>query len=173
MTNFSWAPNYRPKADAQAVGDELERIRLRDGGITVDAMLEEARPEEAPLHPLCTWDDKTAAENWRKQELRQAARSLVVITPERDPYRAYAHVANPAPTQQGYYQRTEIAVSNLNEYESVFRSASMRLAEAQRAMAELKRIAESNQSAKSVRRNAVVRADQALTKASEELAKAS
>jgi hypothetical protein len=171
-TTFSWTPTYRPSADPQVIGEELERIRERDGGITVDVMLEEARPEDAPLHPCCTWDDFAAAENWRKDELRRVVRSLKVVTSQQEEYRAFVHCANPVSTEQGYYQRTEVAVQNLDEYELVFKSAAARLGEAQRALSELKRVADSVQIHQSVRRSAVAKADQALIQAGKELAKA-
>ena len=170
--SFSWHPTYRPKADAQEVGIELERIRQRDGTITVDGVLHEARSVHSPLHNLCTWDDGIAAENWRRDEIRRAIRSLKVITPDLDGYRAFVHCANPDPKAQGYYQRIEVAVQNIDEYELVFKSAASRLGEAQRAMAELKRVAELTTSKPSKRRTAVVKADEALTKAGAELAKA-
>jgi hypothetical protein len=173
-TSFSWTPTYRPRAeaDAQAVGEELERIRQRDGTITVDAALDEARSVHSPLHPLCTWEDDIAAENWRRDEIRRAIRSIKVFTPEQEEYRAFVHCANADPTSQGYYQRVEVAVQNLDEYELVFKSAASRLGEAQRALAELKRVAELVKPEQTVRRNAVARADKALTKAGQELAKA-
>ena len=172
QTTFSWHPTYRPKADAQAVGEELERIRQRDGSITVDSALNEARSIHSPLHPLCTWDDDIAAENWRRDEIRRAIRSIKVITPESDDYRAYVHCANPDPGTQGYYQRVEIAVQNIDEYELVFKAAASRIGEAQRALGELKRVAERVTTDQSVRRKAVAKADQALNKAGQELAKA-
>lgn len=172
QTTFSWHPTYRPKADAQAVGEELERIRQRDGSITVDSALNEARSIHSPLHPLCTWDDDIAAENWRRDEIRRAIRSIKVITPESDDYRAYVHCANPDPSTQGYYQRVEIAVQNIDEYELVFKAAASRIGEAQRALSELKRVAERVTTDQSVRRKAVAKADQALNKAGQELAKA-
>lgn len=169
---FSWHPTYRPKADAQSVGEELERIRKRDGNVTVDSALDEARSVHSPLHPLCTWDDGIAAENWRRDEIRRAIRSIKVITPELEEYRAFVHCANPAPSAQGYYQRVEVAVQNIDEYELVFKSAASRLGEAQRALSELKRVAETVKTDQSVRRSAVAKADKALSKAGEELAKA-
>jgi len=169
---FSWQPTYRPKADAQSVGEALERIRKRDGSVTVDAALDEARSFHSPLHPLCTWDDGIAAESWRRDEIRRAIRSLKVITPELDEYRAFVHCANPEPSAQGYYQRVEVAVQNIDEYELVFKSAASRLGEAQRALSELKRVAETVKTDQSVRRSAVAKADKALSKAGQELAKA-
>lgn len=170
--SFSWHPTYRPKVDAQSVGEALERIRQRDGSITVDAALTEARFVQSPLHKLCTWDDGIAAENWRRDEIRRAIRSLKVITPELEEYRAFVHCANPDPSTQGYYQRVEAAVQNIDEYELVFKSAASRLGEAQRALSELKRVAESVKVDQAVRRAAVAKADKALTKAGAELAKA-
>lgn len=170
--SFSWHPTYRPKADAQIVGQELERIRYRDGNLTVDAVLNEARAVTSPLHNLCTWDDGVAAENWRRDEIRRAIRSLKVITPQQEAYRAFVHCANPEPAAQGYYQRVEVAVQNLDEYELVFKSAVSRIGEAQRALSELKRVAESVQTDQRARRSAVAKADQALAKAGAELAKA-
>lgn len=169
---FSWQPTYRPKADAQSVGEELERIRQRDGSVTVDTALNEARSIHSPLHPLCTWDDGIAAENWRRDEIRRAIRSLKVITPELEDYRAFVHCANPEPSAQGYYQRVEVAVQNIDEYELVFKSAVSRIGEAQRSLSELKRVAESVNANQTVRRTAVAKADKALSKAGEELAKA-
>lgn len=170
--SFSWHPTYRPKADAQLVGEELERIRERDGSVTVDAALNEARSVHSPLHPLCTWDDGIAAENWRRDEIRRAIRSIKVVTAEREEYRAFVHCANPDPSTQGYYQRVEVAVQNIDEYELVFKSAASRLGEAQRALSELKRVAESVKIHQTVRQVAVAKADKALAKAGAELAKA-
>jgi hypothetical protein len=170
--SFSWHANYRPKADAQKVGEELERLRQRDGTITVDVALDEARSTDSPLHALCTWEDGIAAENWRRDEIRRAIRSIKVITPDLANYRAFVHCANSDPSTQGYYQRVEVAVQNLDEYELVFKAAASRLGEAQRALSELKRVAESVKVHQTVRRAAVEKADKALAKAGAELAKA-
>lgn len=171
---FSWHPTFRPKAEAdpQLIGEELERIRQRDGSVTVDAALDEARYVHSPLHPLCTWDDGIAAENWRRDEIRRAIRSIKVITPEREEYRAFVHCANPDRSEQGYYQRAEVVVQNPDEYEVVFRSTTMRIGEAQRALSELKRVADLVKCDQEKRRSAVAKADKALATASKELAKA-
>lgn len=171
---FSWYPTarYSAQADPQEVGEELERIRSRDGKITVDAMLDSARSPVSPLHQFCEWDDAIAGENYRKDQLRKVARSLCITHLDRDPHRAFVHCGNPASGEQGYYQRTEVAVRNVDEYELVFRSARMRLNEAQRAIAELLRVADVTATVLTPQRKAVAKADKALTKAGDELAKA-
>lgn len=72
---------------AQTAGEELDRIRRRDGHIAPRVVVDEARPEDAPLHPAFEWRDEVAAENWREHEARQLVRQVRVITPpvERTP----------------------------------------------------------------------------------------
>jgi hypothetical protein len=62
--------------DAQTAGSELDRIRRRDGTIVPAVVVDEARPEEAPLHPAFEWRDPVAAEQWREH---QAATLIKVV----------------------------------------------------------------------------------------------
>lgn len=136
---YQWAKTVRYTADPQLVGEELERIRKRDDGLTVDAMLEEARPEDAPLHPLLTWDDQVAGENWRKAECRKIVRSVQVVAQER-PERALYHVkVEKAASAPGKYQSASALAQNLDEYELAFKAACSRVANAQYALEELQR----------------------------------
>lgn len=52
---------------------ELQRIAERDGAISPETVLDEARPPTAPLHRHFEWDDGAAAEAYR---LDQAARLI-------------------------------------------------------------------------------------------------
>jgi hypothetical protein len=63
---------------AQAVGEELERIRHQHGGdIPTLAVIEAARPPDSPLHPGFTWDvEQAARERWTDQA-RNIIRSVV------------------------------------------------------------------------------------------------
>ena len=64
---------------AQIVGEELERIRAKEGKLTAPVVVEEARPEDAPLHPSFEWDDQIAAERYREDQARQIIRSVRVV----------------------------------------------------------------------------------------------
>lgn len=175
MTNkrYEWASGARFNADPQAVGDELERIRQRDGGVTVEAMLEEARPEDAPLHPLCTWDDAVAGEKWRKHELRQVPTKLRVIQPQREPRPAFVHIQPVAGGQPGYYQDTQIAIANVDEYELAFKQAYARLNQAQSAINDLERVAKGGTSNRDRERRALLKqVEQALALANTALQQA-
>lgn len=52
---------------------ELIRIVDRDGFLSPESVLDEARPDTSPLHRYFTWDDSLAAEQWR---LDQASRLI-------------------------------------------------------------------------------------------------
>jgi len=170
---YQWTGTARFNADPQAVGEELERIRKRDGGITVDAMLEEARPEDAPLHPICTWDDAVAGEKWRKHELRQVPRSLRVIVKEQESRPAYVHIQPVAGNQPGYYQDAKIAIANIDEYELAFKAAYQRVTQAQTALADLERVAKGGTSQRDRERRALLKqVEQALSLANAALQQA-
>lgn len=97
---FAWKSGYPTRGlDAQMVGEELEAIRERHGGITAEVVVDEARPEDAPLHPAFEWDDKIAAEEYRKEQARNLIRAVVIRRPEaeeRVPIRAFVTVREEA-----------------------------------------------------------------------------
>lgn len=64
--------------DAQTAGEELTRIHEKRGGLTPSGIVDESRPEQAPLHPVFEWDDRKAAEEWREQQARQLVCCIVV-----------------------------------------------------------------------------------------------
>jgi hypothetical protein len=68
--------------DPQAAGEELERIKHRDGTIVPEAVVDEARPEDAVLHPAFEWEDPVAAEKYRVIQARTLIKKVRVICPE-------------------------------------------------------------------------------------------
>jgi hypothetical protein len=65
--------------DAQTAGSELDRIRRRDGTIKPAVVVDEARPEEAPLHPAFEWRDPVAAEQWREHQATTLIKVVRVV----------------------------------------------------------------------------------------------
>jgi hypothetical protein len=65
--------------DAQTAGSELDRIRRRDGTIKPAAVVDEARPEDAPLHPAFEWCDPVAAEQWREHQASTLIKVVRVV----------------------------------------------------------------------------------------------
>ena len=84
----------RLKTDAQTIGEICERLE-KNGGLTAKRLVDESRPEDAPLHKEFEWDDATAAEAYREEQARYIIRSIV-IQPEptkNDVVRAFFPVA--------------------------------------------------------------------------------
>lgn len=67
------------KADPEKVYEELQTL----DEITPDSVLELARNENSVLHNEIDWNDRTAAEKWRKQQARLIVCNLVVKVEER------------------------------------------------------------------------------------------
>lgn len=68
---------------ASVAGPELDRIRKRDGRIQASVVVEEARPDEAPLHPAFEWRDEVAAEEWRRHQATELVREVRVVVEHR------------------------------------------------------------------------------------------
>ena len=53
--------------------------RLHDSKtLTPKNLVEEARPEDSPLHPEFDWDDTIAAEKWREEQARQVIKTIIL-----------------------------------------------------------------------------------------------
>ena len=77
--HFKFRPGYRGKIDPQIAGEELERIRKRDGCVKTKIVVDEARPEKAPLHPEFEWNDSQAAELYRENQAMRLIRSIRIV----------------------------------------------------------------------------------------------
>ena len=84
--------------DAQTAGSELDRIRQRDGTIRPAAVVDEARPEEAPLHPAFEWRDPVAAEQWREHQASTLIKVVRVVpsAPQEPRVASVRHVTHAA-----------------------------------------------------------------------------
>jgi hypothetical protein len=75
---YGWKPGSRLKISPQIVGEELISIQQRQGALTPAIVVEESRPENAPLHSEFEWRDDIAAEEFRKEQARHMIRHVVV-----------------------------------------------------------------------------------------------
>jgi hypothetical protein len=89
---YQWRPGFRPSVPAQAAGERLERLRESAGGhLTPGAVVADARPAEAALHPAFEWDDAVAAERHREEQARSLIRNVYIL-PQADAGTPAAHV---------------------------------------------------------------------------------
>ena len=63
---------------AQTAGERLAEIERRNGEITPQAVVDDARPEGSVLHSLFEWDDAKAAEQYRIGRASTFIRCIVV-----------------------------------------------------------------------------------------------
>jgi hypothetical protein len=69
--------------DAQTAGEELDRIRQEHGTLEPGTVVDESRPDEAPLHPVFEWCDPKAAELYREHQATHLIKQVRVIVPPR------------------------------------------------------------------------------------------
>jgi hypothetical protein len=126
--------------DAETAGLELARIHSEHGRLTPYLVVNEARPEDAPLHPAFEWRDDIAAEEFRRVQARSLIKTVEVIKPDKDDRPtepAYVKVAS-SPAR---YEPPAEVVKSPQMFESAFLQACERLRAAERAMEQLQQIA--------------------------------
>lgn len=110
-----WKSGARVKVDAETAHEVMEEVRGECGGaLDLDALVEKSRPKKAPLHGEFEWNNKTAADKYRREQARYLVRSLEVIhdrAPELQS-RVYevthqASESESAPGEKPVFRRTE------------------------------------------------------------------
>lgn len=120
---YQWKlPGVVP-VDAQTAGEELDRICRERGTLNPSYIVDESRPEEAPLHPCFEWDDTVAAEKYREVQASSIVRNITVTHEEPSGpqnIRAFVHV-------QGAYQPIARVLIDPVKTEELFRTAEREL----------------------------------------------
>ncbi len=76
---YQWKDGAHKSGDAQAVGSQLEAIRIANGGgLAPRDVVVDARKEDSPLHKFFVWRDPVAALKYREVQARELIRSIVV-----------------------------------------------------------------------------------------------
>ena len=105
---------------AQTAGEELHRIYTDKGQLKPADIVDESRPESAPLHPCFEWDDEVAAEKYREVQAGNLIRSITVVheTPTHEPVEVRAFV-KPLET----YAPIEVVVNSKEQMDALMKSA--------------------------------------------------
>ena len=92
---FQWKPLACVKADAQAVGEQMEKLEA-SCGLTPKNLLNANREEGSPLHDEFEWNDGVAAEKFRESQAAYFIRQIVVKeernSTEQIPVRAFVNI---------------------------------------------------------------------------------
>lgn len=143
MTRYGCRPGSRVSIDAQAAGKELERIERKEGTLSPESVLAQARSSNSALHAHFEWDDSVAAEQHRLGQAGELIRSITVdltrsnIEPAK-PTRAFVSVE-----QNGAraYVGTARAMSDTELRQQVLARALDELRQFRRKYGELKELA--------------------------------
>jgi len=111
---FQWRDGSRWRGNPQDMGERLEAIRTEAGGtLTPNAVVEDARAGDSPLHPNFEWDDAKAAESHRLATARSLIADVVVVYRDEIPdapaeaMRAFSHLHNDASGAPAYTSTLE------------------------------------------------------------------
>ena len=145
MTEYCFRQNHGLKLSgltAQVVGETLADIEHRHGVIDPHDVVDESRPEDAPLHPVFEWRDEVAAEYWRIEQARRVVRSVEFVV-DRQPESnqiAYVNIQS-----QGGYVSAATVRSQPDLYEEAMQSYRSRLEAAAAQLAKVEELAPQSQ----------------------------
>lgn len=144
---FKEGARVKGGVDAQTIGETLSQIEREEGGITPEAVVEVARPEDSPLHPCFTWDDRVAAEEYRKGEARNLVRVVRVEVEEQQasvPAFVNVKLVDAGASRSGFsaYVSGEKVAKTIGMFDHAWRAAQDRMAAAQRSLEDLERMVE-------------------------------
>ena len=74
---YEWKTGSRHKVPAAVAAEVMDRL-AEENRLNAPDLVEESRPEDAPLHSEFEWDDSIAAEKWREEQAGALIRHLVV-----------------------------------------------------------------------------------------------
>ena len=137
---FREHPSNTGGLGAQVIGEALADIEDRHGVINPNTVVDESRPENAPLHPVFEWRDEIAAENWRVEQARRVVRCVEVVIDKRHDSTQVAQIAYVnIPSQKGYINQARVgrSVELYREAEALFMD---RLAAAQRQLDKIQQL---------------------------------
>jgi len=134
---------YRYSVPPQVVSSELLRINDRDGGVTAQAVVDEARADDSPLHPIFPWDNEVAGEAHRVHLARQLIRSVRIVRPDggEAPQFVNVRVLADNDAHQRLYRPLVEVLREPDALASAIAFLTSKVAEAQRAVEEVKQAA--------------------------------
>lgn len=132
---YQWKFGSRISADPQAAGEMCKRLET-EGRLTAKNLLEENRPEDAPLHNAFEWNDGIAAEKWREQQARHIIHSLVVCKEKTEPVRGFFHIER----SENTYHSVETICQSKGMTEQLFQTAIRELTSVQKKYSSIKQL---------------------------------
>ena len=133
---YAWKPGARVRTDASIAGMICEQM-AKDGRLSAENLVEDSRPETAPLHGEFTWDDNVAAEQWRKQEARNIISHIEIQIETAPPVQAFVKLTQAEPI----YRETNAVIKTVDGRKILLENAYRELLSFQRKYAALNELA--------------------------------
>jgi hypothetical protein len=123
---YQWKSGSCIKANAQAAGEQMEKLAASKTGLTAESLLTANKPASAPLHNEYEWDNTKAALAWRLQQSRHLMNSIITVQTEESQENNQAEpVAVRAffPTGQSKYEPLSVIVQEKSKYDKLLETA--------------------------------------------------
>lgn len=139
MTSYIFRNNTRVAGiDPQVAGEQLDLIYAKHNELTAPLVVDAARPEDAPLHPVFEWDDSIAAERHREHQARNLIRSVQIISSDNEPPEpVFVHVES-----LQSYQPAVVVVNDIDLFEEAWEQFMVRLKQSQHSLLQLVQLAD-------------------------------
>ena len=116
MVTATWKIDGIFKADPQKVADEIDAL---GGEVTPEQLVEAARDKKSELHKCFDWDNKVAAEKWRKHQARQIMCFLVIRNEDEDGNQEAPVIRYMYKTDTGGYKPSKMIFKRDDEYQKL------------------------------------------------------
>lgn len=116
MVTATWKIDGIFKADPQKVADEIDAL---GGEVTPEQLVEAAKDKKSELHKCFDWDNRVAAEKWRKHQARQIMCFLVIRNEDEDGNQQAPVVRYMYKTDTGGYKPSKMIFKQDDEYQKL------------------------------------------------------
>ena len=126
------------------INSEVQRIYDRDGSVRPTTLVDESKPEEAPLHNHFEWNNDKAGEEYRLIQARKIIRVAVIKTKDDEEPERVVHVPRAVIVKgdkEGYYKPVSVVAQSVGEFQLALDEASRKLASAKQAVTALEKAA--------------------------------
>jgi hypothetical protein len=111
---YKFAPGYCAPVPAQTIGETFERYKDERGEIDFDTLIEDQRPDGAPMHFCLPWDDAECGRQARLAVAKRLAVCYVVVKSAEMPAKEgkRVNVAIGTPLTGSHYVTMAVAMSD-------------------------------------------------------------
>lgn len=127
--------------------EHLTALYTERGQLTPQDVVDDARPDDSPMHHRFEWDDEVAGEAYRRVQAQQLIRSVKIAfpssapAPERRSVRAFSSVRGTDAESEGYAPTEDVIATDFG-HKVLLRDLEREIASLKRKYSHLKEFAE-------------------------------